>query len=155
TADQHFLRRLPPQADLRIGRAAEVAVVVVAHGDVGLEALDDRNVHFAEHRPQGARVVDVLQVAAVTGDVAGGEQRVRILRQRLLVRLKAQGESGRSGRQLENVTGALEVDAVLLQMRRKRTIGELGGINLLLNGLRIRSEQVDVAAVQDRQDLRI
>ena len=79
TREQHGRRGLPAQAEFRIGRAAEIAVVVVAHRGVSFEARDDRNVHLGEERPYRARVIDDLEIAAVTRNVACLKQRIRVL----------------------------------------------------------------------------
>ena len=89
---------LPAQASLRIGGAAEVAVVVVADLDVTFEVLHDRDVQFGEHRVLVARNVDVLGGATEARNVTRLQCWIKALRQLGFEGLATNGERQRPGR---------------------------------------------------------
>ena len=152
---QQRLHRLPTEAQLRVGGAAEVAVVIVSNRDVAFEDLHDRDVQLAEHGILCARVVDDREVAAVTDQIARLQRRARVLGQLRLGGLNTQRKRQRPRRQLVDIAGTLEVDAVSLQLGVERVLGILQRMNLVGDRLRIRAEQIHHATAQQRNDLRV
>src|SRR5690606_20225468 len=95
-AEQQLIGRGPAERDLRVGGAAEVAVIVITNREVGLESRDDRDQELGEERLAGTAATGV--VTGGTEHVAGGALRVVVLEVRLIGVLEAEGRRDRAVR---------------------------------------------------------
>ena len=97
TAQQQCRGRLPAQGHLRIGRASEIAVVIVPDCDIGLQRAGERNVRLGEQRQDVARARQRRRRAEIE-DVAGLERGVGCLREFLAASAEADGHGQRTRR---------------------------------------------------------
>ena len=163
TAEQDRLGGLEAEAELRVGRAAEVAVLVVAAGDGDVQALDDGNVQLEEAGVDIALAgVERRRIETRRGNDGLGNGRVGLLRELLVARLEADSDRCRTAgmQPVAQVAAGVAVD----RLDRARAVLQ----DALLDGAvqeqrgarrRLRAERVDrvvqlVAAVRRRVRVR-
>ena len=142
-AQQQLLGRLPAQADFRVERVAEVAVVVIARRQRQIEVRMIGNREFgvtARHVAAAAGVAVRVDAEAVDQFCSDGG---RLEAGLLLPLLGAERHRQRPGRHLEKILRDAEIDEVDLGISDQRVGLHLCGIQRRLSGRGLRAERVD------------
>jgi len=143
---------LPAETHLRVRRIAEIAVVVVAQRDVRFQVLHDRDVELGVGCPLLAVLVARrLYRPSEAGDVSALEGRIHDLVEFLLSRLDAERQRKGTGRELVDFAGRRRTRAVVLRRAVERVADEIGRALERDHVRCVRTEEIDDAAVQDRQ----
>ena len=128
--------------------------MVIAHRPRQLHAADDRSGQLGVARAHQARLVDRQKIAAIARDVPGLNRGRGIDSESLPAPVRSHRERQRPARHLGQVMADRGGQAVDRRLGLPRIAPELGCVGSRLDRRGIRSERINLSAIQQRQDPR-